>query len=72
MPAYRKNHLESTQYVKTKQGRYWLLYVDGRKIGYVHEHYFARNAISMAKTVNLVRNPYYKFPVKFAVNYVTN
>lgn len=70
--AYRKNHLESTQYVKTRHGRYWLLYVDGRKIGYVHEHYFVRNAISMAKTVNLVRNPYYKFPVKFAVNYVTN
>lgn len=70
--GYRKNHLESTEYIKTKQGRYWLLYVDGRKIGYVHEHYFARHAISIAKTVNLVRNPYYKFPVKYAVNYVTN
>lgn len=70
--SFTKNHLEADEYIKTKHGRYWQLYVDGRKIGYVHERYFARHAISLAKKVSLVCNPHYKFPVKFAVNYVTD
>lgn len=69
---FKYSHLQSTQKIKTKSATYWLLYVDGRRIGWVNQNYFARNQISVAKEVSLVNNPNYSFNPKDAINYATD
>lgn len=69
---FRYNHIQSNQSIKTKKYTYWLIYVDGRRVGWVNEHYFARNKISVAKNVSLVNNRDYDFNVKDSISYVTD
>ena len=70
--TYRYNHIQSDQSVQTKKARYWRIYVDGRKVGYINEKFFARNQIAVPKTVSLVRNDNYKFNTRDAISYATN
>ncbi|WP_344726191.1 hypothetical protein, partial [Lactobacillus hamsteri] len=58
----RKNHHQ----------RYWYVLIDGHNAGWVNEKAFQRNKISVAKNVSLVYNPVYNFPVRDAINYVTD
>lgn len=58
----RKNHHQ----------RYWYILIDGHNAGWVNEKAFQRNKISVAKNVSLVYNPIYNFPVRDAINYVTD
>lgn len=46
---FRYSHLQSNQKIKTRKYTYWLIYVDGRRVGWVNERFFARNKISVAK-----------------------
>ncbi len=69
---FQYNHIQSDQLIETKKYRYWRIYVDGRKVGYVNENYFARNEIAVPKTVTLVRNDGYEFPTRDAISYATN
>ncbi|WEV40449.1 SH3-like domain-containing protein [Lactobacillus sp. ESL0681] len=69
---YRYNHIQSDQLVKTKKYNYWRIYVDGRQVGYVNENYFAKNKISVPKTISLVRNEHYEFSTVDAISYATD
>ncbi|WEV71395.1 SH3-like domain-containing protein [Lactobacillus sp. ESL0785] len=69
---FRYNHIQSDQLIETKKARYWRIYVDGRQVGYVNENYFAKNQISVPKTVTLVRNDNYDFFTKDAISYATD
>lgn len=69
---FQYNHIQSDQLIETKKYRYWRIYVDGRKVGYVNENYFARNQIAVPKTVSLVRNDAYEFFPRDAISYATN
>lgn len=69
---FRYNHLQSNQSIKTKKYTYWLVYVDGRRVGWVNEHYFARNSISVAKNVSLVNNADYDYNTRDAISYATD
>lgn len=69
---YQYNHIQSDQLIETKKARYWRIYVDGREVGYVNENYFAKNQISVPKTISLVRNDNYDFFSSDAISYVTN
>lgn len=70
---FRYNHIQSNQSIKTKKYTYWLIYVDGRRVGWVNERYFAKNKIEVPKTVSLVRNDTtYTFDPKDAISYVTD
>ncbi len=64
--------LKSKQYVSTKKGNYWNIIVDGREVGWVSQNFFARNKISVAKEVSLIKNSDYGFPTRDAINYVTD
>lgn len=51
---------------------YWYILVDGHRAGWVNQRSFSRNHISLAHRVSLVNNPYYAFPSRDAINYVTD
>ncbi|EFG55658.1 hypothetical protein LA664_04395 [Lactobacillus amylolyticus] len=69
---FRYNHIQSNQSIKTSKYTYWLIYVDGRRVGWVNQRYFARNKISVPKTVSLVNNPNYSFNTRDAISYATD
>lgn len=69
---YQYSHIQSDQSIKTQNGTYWRIYVNGRKVGYVNQNYFTRNTIAVPKTVTLVRNSHYNFDPHDAISYVTN
>lgn len=69
---FQYSHIQSDQLIETKKRRYWRIYVNGRKVGYVNENYFARNQIAVPKSVSLVRNDYYEFFTRDAISYATN
>ena len=46
--------------------------VDGRNVGWASEKFFARNQISVANEVSLVKNSSYSFPTRYAINYATD
>src|SRR5699024_1965176 len=69
---YQYAHIESDQRIKTHNGTYWRIYVNGRKVGYVNQNWFTRNTIAVPKTVILVRNSHSDFAAEDAVSYVTN
>lgn len=69
---FKHGQIQSKKYVSTKKGNFWDIYVDGRHIGWVSQNFFARNQISVANEVNLVRNSSYSFPTRDAINYVTD
>ena len=69
---FRYSHIQSNQSIKTKKYTYWLIYVDGRRVGWVNQNYFARNTIETPKTVSLVRNDNYTFDPKDAISYATD
>ncbi|WP_369823626.1 SH3-like domain-containing protein [Lactobacillus sp. HT06-2] len=70
--VFRYNHIQSNQSIKTKKATYWLIYVDGRRVGWVNEKFFARNQIAVPKTVSLVRNSNYVFDASDAISYATD
>lgn len=65
-------HYQSIASRKVKGRRYWYVYIDGRKAGWVNENAFAKSKIAVAKKISLVYNPNYKFSTKDAINYVTD
>ena len=69
---FRYNHIQSNQSIKTKKYTYWLIYVDGRRVGWVNERFFARNEIAVPKTVSLVNNENYLFDTRDAISYATD
>ena len=69
---FKHAHLEAKESYKTKKGTYWLLIVNGRSVGWVHQNFFARSKMSLAKNVSLVYNEHYNFLTKDAINYVTD
>lgn len=69
---FKHGQIQSKQYVSTKKGNFWNIIVDGRNVGWVSQNFFARNQISVAKEVSLVKNSDYSFPTKDAINYVTD
>lgn len=69
---YQYAHIQSDQRIKTHNGTYWRIYVNGRKVGYVNQNWFTRNTIAVPKTVSLVRNSHSDFAPEDAVSYVTN
>ncbi|RVU70264.1 MULTISPECIES: SH3-like domain-containing protein [Lactobacillus] len=69
---FKHGQIQSKRYVSTKKGNFWDIYVDGRHVGWVSQNFFARNKISVAKDVSLVKNSSYAFPTRDAINYVTN
>lgn len=69
---FRYSHLQSNQSIKTGKYTYWMIYVDGRRVGWVNQNFFARNKISVAPNVSLVNNPISLFDTKDAINYATD
>ena len=69
---FKHAHLEAKESYKTNKGTYWLLIVNGRSVGWVHQNFFARSKMSLAKNVSLVYNEHYNFLTKDAINYVTD
>lgn len=64
--------IQSRQYVKTKKGTYWKIYADGHDAGWVNQNFFVRNKIAVAKQVDMVSNPAYKFNTRDAISYATD
>lgn len=69
---FRYNHIQSNQSIKTNKYTYWLIYVDGRRVGWVNQRYFARDQIAVPKTISLVRNSNYTFNPLDAISYATD
>lgn len=69
---FQYSHIQSDQLIETKSARYWRIYVNGRKVGYVNEKFFARNQIAVPKTISLVNNEFYEFFTRDAISYATN
>ncbi|GGV11818.1 LBA0864 family S-layer associated protein [Lactobacillus acetotolerans] len=69
---FKHGQIQSKKYATTKKGKYWYIIVDGRNVGWVNQNFFARNKISLAANVSLVRNSYYSFPTRDAINYATD
>lgn len=69
---YANNHIEATEVYQGTKYRYWLMYVDGVRTGWVNENFFARNKIEVPKVVSLVKNPETSFYTKNAISYATD
>lgn len=69
---FKYGQIQSKESRQTKKGTFWNIYVDGRHVGWVNQNFFARNKISVATNVSLVKNPSYDFNPKDAINYVTD
>lgn len=69
---FKHGQIQSKQYVSTKKGTFWNIIVDGREVGWVNQNFFARNQISVANDVSLVKNSSYSFPTRDAINYATD
>ncbi|GAA3631401.1 SH3-like domain-containing protein [Lactobacillus hamsteri] len=69
---FKHGQIQSKKYISTKKGNFWEIIVDGRNVGWVSQNFFARNQISVAKEVSLVKNSDYSFPTRDAINYVTD
>lgn len=65
-------HYQATSSRKVGGRRYWYVYIDGHKAGWVNENAFAKSKIAVAKKISLVYNPNYQFATKDAINYVTD
>lgn len=70
--SFRFGAVQSKLERRIKGHRYWYVLIDGHRAGWVNQTAFARNRISLARSVSLVNNPYYSFPSRDAINYVTN
>ncbi|QNQ82552.1 GW dipeptide domain-containing protein [Lactobacillus sp. PV012] len=69
---YANNHIEATEVYQATKYRYWLIYVDGVRTGWVNENFFARNKIEVPKVVSLVKNPDTSFYTPYALSYATD
>lgn len=69
---YANNHIEATDVYQGTKYRYWLMYVDGVRTGWVNENFFARNKIEVPKVVSLVKNPETSFYTRNAISYATD
>lgn len=71
---FKMAHVQSRSYKLARGRRYYYVYVDGRKVGYVSERTFARSKISLVKSVSLVNNELDTngFVTTDAINYVTD
>lgn len=69
---FKYSHLQSNQSIKTKKYTYWLIYVNGRRMGWVNQNFFAKNKIEVAKSVSLVKNPNSDFDPHDAISYATD
>lgn len=69
---FKYGQIQSKESKSTKKGTFWKIIVDGRNVGWVSESFFARNEISVANEVSLVRNSNYNFSTRDAINYVTD
>lgn len=69
---FKHGQIQSKEYVSTKKGNFWNIIVDGRKVGWVSEKFFAKNQISLAGSVSVVKNSDYSFPTRDAINYATD
>lgn len=69
---FKHGQIQSKKSMSTKKGTFWRIIVDGRDVGWVNQNFFARNKISVANEVSLVKNSSYAFPTRDAINYVTN
>lgn len=67
---FHQGLLQSLESAETKKGRFWLLNVNGRQVGWVKQKFFVRNKIALCQHISLVRNPNYRFPVKDAISYI--
>ncbi|WP_390885680.1 SH3-like domain-containing protein [Lactobacillus acidophilus] len=70
--TFKYSHFQASSVKKIKHNTYWYVLINGHKAGWVNQSAFARNKISVAKRVSLVKNPYYDFNVKDAINYITD
>lgn len=69
---FKYSHIQSNQSIKTPKYTYWLIYVNGRRMGWVNQNFFAKNKIEVAKSVSLVKNPNSDFDPKDAISYATD
>ena len=69
---FKHGQIQSKESRSTRKGTFWLIIVDGRNVGWVSEKFFARNQISVANEVSLVKNSDYSFPTRDAINYATD
>ncbi len=69
---FKYGQIQSKQYISTKKGNFWNIIVDGRPVGWVSENFFARNTISVANDVSLVKNSDYSFNTRDTINYATD
>ena len=69
---FKHGQIQSKEYVSTKKGDFWNIIVDGRKVGWVSEKFFARNQIFLGGSVSVVKNSDYSFPTRDAINYATD
>lgn len=69
---FKHGQIQSKQSASTKKGTFWEIIVDGRTVGWVSEKFFARNEISVANSVSLVKNSSYSFPTRDVINFVTD
>lgn len=71
---FKNASVQSKNYKKSGNTRYYYIYVDGRGVGYVSEKAFARSKMNIAKSVSLVNNVNDPsgFYTRDAINYVTD
>lgn len=69
---FKHGQIQSKESRNTRRGTFWNIYVDGRRVGWVNQNFFARNKISVAGSVSLVKNSDYSFNTIDAINYVTD
>ncbi|MFR4968861.1 SH3-like domain-containing protein [Lactobacillus kalixensis] len=69
---FKHGTIQSDASFRTHKGKYWDIFVDGRRVGWVNQKFFKRSKISVAKNISVERNPSYSMPTRDAINYATD
>lgn len=69
---FKYSNFQANAVVKTRKGKYWNIFIDGRRVGWVNQNFFARSEISVVPEISVEKNPQYSMPSRDAINYVTD
>lgn len=70
--TFKYGNFQASAVKKVGKSKYYFVWIDGHKAGWLNQRVFLRNKISVVKKISLVNNPYYSFPTKDAINFATD
>ena len=70
--TFKYGNFQANAVRKVGKSKYYYVWIDGHKAGWLNQRAFLRDKIDVAKNVSLVKNSHYSFPTRDAINFATD